>query len=106
VTVLVRWEGLELYWRRSPGQVGLPERIRGGAEAQYSWPSWECALLSSYVAMQSWKGAGTPVMIPDNQKQLNIAFPKLTAGYVTRRDTEHCVWINQLYSGAAKLPQR
>jgi len=33
-------------------------------------------------------------MIPDDQKQLNIAFPKLTMTYVTRRDTEHCVWVS------------
>jgi hypothetical protein len=28
------------------------------------------------------------------------------ASHVTRRGTEHWVWVNQLYSGAAKLPQR
>jgi len=55
-------------------------------------------------------------MIPDDQKQLRITFPKLTMSYVTRRDTERCVWVNSfiqslrnfhndklLYSGWGKL---
>jgi hypothetical protein len=41
-------------------------------------------------------GAGTHAMIPADQRQLNIAFPKLTMSYVARRDTEHCVWVNNL----------
>ena len=61
-------------------------------------------------------GAGTPAMIPADQKHRNIAFPKHTMSYVARRDTEHCVWVNSsipwlqnfrndklLYSGWGKL---
>ena len=45
-------------------------------------------------------------MIPADQKQLNIAFPKLTMSYVARRDTETLRMGKQLYSVAAELPQR
>jgi hypothetical protein len=55
-------------------------------------------------------------MIPADQKQPNLAFPKLTISYVTGTDTEDCLWINSsipwlqnfhndrlLYSGWGKL---
>jgi len=74
-------------------QVGLRGRIRSVLEHNtLAMMGMRCAL--SYLATQSWKRCGDPAMIPDDQKQLNIAFPKLTMTYVTRRDTEHCVWVS------------
>jgi hypothetical protein len=49
---------------------------------------------------------GTPAMIPADQKQLNIAFPKLTMSYVARKRYRTVRIGKQLYSVAAKLPQR
>jgi hypothetical protein len=75
-----------------------------GAQKLLAMMGMRCALfLFSYAVLE---GRGDPCHDPGQPKQLNIAFPKLTASYVTRRDTEHCVWVNQLYSGAVKLPQR
>jgi len=75
-----------------------------GAQILLAMMGMRCALfLFRYAVLE---GRRDPAMIPGSQKQLNIAFPKLTMSYGTRRDTEHCVWVNQLYSGAAKLPQR
>jgi hypothetical protein len=58
------------------------------------------------------EGRGDPAMIPDNQKQLNIAFLKLTAGYArygTLRMDKPAVFRGYfhkdklLYSGWGKL---
>ena len=77
------------------------------ARSTVSWP--EAAIIEEVVQ-------GPPSMIPAAQKQLNTAFPKLTISYVTRRDTEQCLWVNSsipwlqnfrndklLYSGWGKL---
>jgi hypothetical protein len=104
VTVLVQWEGLEFYWRKSPGQVGLPERIRPVLKHNTPGPDGN--------ALCSLGRARGPCHDPGQPKQLNIAFLKLTAGYArygTLRMDKPAVFRGYfhkdklLYSGWGKL---
>jgi len=73
-------------------------------------------ILARQKPQSSRKWCRDLAMIPADQKQPNTAFPKLTISYVTRRDTEQCLWVNSsipwlqnfrndklLYSGWGKL---
>jgi len=89
-------------------QVGLRGRIRSVLEHNtLAMMGMRCAL--SYLATQSWKRCGDPAMIPDDQKQLNIAFYRISIAYNDLRHEERYRTLRmgkQLYAVAAKLPQR